>query len=139
MFQLDSFNTIRDSYFDISTKTATESIMTDKTKSQKDRCEDVQFLQKLKRNEYVAFGNKDKQFTKRSLKRFKQKSKPVPKELEQSPLVSYLVVVIRKQFNTKFGYLFQVATIDSQSEDLDFTNFPSCSSRQQLLVSNYIH
>ena len=62
--------------------------MRDKTKSQKDKCEDVQFLQKLKNNKYVAFGIKDKEFTKQSLKIFKQKNKIVSNELKENSLVS---------------------------------------------------
>ena len=62
--------------------------MIDKTKSQKDKCKDVQFLQKLRNNKYVAFGIKDKEFTKRSLKTFKQKNKFVSNELKENFLLS---------------------------------------------------
>ena len=62
--------------------------MIDKTKSQKDKCKDVQLLQKLRNNKYVAFDIKDKEFTKRSLKTFKQKQKNFSNELKENFLVS---------------------------------------------------
>ena len=59
MLQLTQFQQLRDSYFDVSAENALDAIMADSKKTSEAREEDAEFVRRLRRNEYVAFGARD--------------------------------------------------------------------------------
>lgn len=79
LLQLESFLTKRDSYFDITTADVLESIRKDTNKTQANKDEDIEFVTRLKNNQRVRFGGKDKDFNKRQKIKIQKKcttSKP---------------------------------------------------------------
>ena len=58
-FQLTLFNTARDSYFDVTAGDAIEVVEKDAKKTIEARKEDVEFIRRLRRNEFVRFGARD--------------------------------------------------------------------------------
>ena len=59
MYQLASFQKMRDSYFDVTTKDAIEAVMSDAKKEISAREEDAEFIRRLRRNDVVRFGARD--------------------------------------------------------------------------------
>ena len=59
LFQLNRFNALRDNYFDVTLKDAIEVVRQDTKKAMEAREEDVEFIQRLRLNQYVAFGARD--------------------------------------------------------------------------------
>ena len=53
------FEELRDSYFDVTTDDAIEVIIADSKKTLEAREEDAEFIRRLRKNEYVAFGARD--------------------------------------------------------------------------------
>ena len=59
MWQLNKFERLRDGYFDVTSDDAIDAIMADTKKTLEAREEDAEFVRRLRRNEYVAFGTRD--------------------------------------------------------------------------------
>ena len=57
--QLAKFEVLRDTYFDVTTDDAIEVVMADAKKTLEAREEDAEFIRRLRKNEYVAFGARD--------------------------------------------------------------------------------
>ena len=53
------FDQLRDSYFDVTAVDSIDAILVDSKKSKEAREEDVEFVRRLRRNEFVAFGGRD--------------------------------------------------------------------------------
>ena len=59
MVQNASFVNLRDKYFDVTAEDAVDKILADSKKSMDAREEDAEFVRRLRRNEFVAFGGRD--------------------------------------------------------------------------------
>ena len=73
----------RDSYFDISTADAIDTIRRDRNKTRLNKDEDVEFIERLRNNRYVRFGEKDLQFLQR--KQLMEQRKVKDKTSQQNP------------------------------------------------------
>ncbi len=71
---------MRDSYFDVTTKDAVESILKDATKPKDTREEDAEFVRRLRRNEYVAFGSFDVEEAAKAERAFKRQQQQLERE-----------------------------------------------------------
>ena len=59
LLQLAKFQSLRDHYFDVTADDAIDVIMADSKKTMEARAEDAEFVRRLRRQEYVAFGARD--------------------------------------------------------------------------------
>ena len=59
ILQLTQFQSLLDHYFDVTAEDAIDVIMADSKKTLEARTEDAEFVRRLRRNEYVAFGARD--------------------------------------------------------------------------------
>ena len=102
ILQLHQFILTRDSYFDVTAENAIEAILTDSRKSMESREEDAEFVRRLRRNDYVAFGGRDfvqKKRFERSDAREEAKIKREEKELKRKQ------VQLQDLFKTSLGMM----------------------------------
>ena len=59
MQKLTEFTRIRDAYFDVTVENAVDLVMADAKKTKEAREQDAEFIRRLRRNEFVAFGARD--------------------------------------------------------------------------------
>ena len=91
-YQLKSFTNSRDGYFDISAQKAIDAIKADKSKTESNKREDSEFITRLRNNQPVRFGKRDKKYQKRKFLRQKHTVKKPQSEYDSSNKVSFYFI-----------------------------------------------
>ena len=88
--KLTNFTQTRDAFFDVTADDAIELVLADPRKESESREEDAEFIRRLRRNEFVAFGARDwaqQQRFDRSTARTEEQESRREKELKRKRVI----------------------------------------------------